>query len=212
MKFDALIFDLDGTLWDSTETVCSVWNEAFSEMHLDFRVTAEDIRREMGKLLSVIMDDLAPGLSSEKQDELYRRVCEAENRILSERGGKLYPNLERTLELLGKNYRLFIVSNCQQGYIEAFLAAHRLGHLFEGHLCNGDTNLPKSGTNRLLAERFGLKDPVYIGDTQGDLDAAAEAGIPFIHAAYGFGKADGGIGSVKSPPELPLLLASIEEN
>ena len=79
MKFDALIFDLDGTLWDSTETVCDVWNGAFSDMGLDFRVTAEDIRREMGKLLSVIMDDLAPGLSPEKQDELYRRVCEAEN-------------------------------------------------------------------------------------------------------------------------------------
>jgi len=212
MKFDALIFDLDGTLWDSTETVCAVWNGAFSDMGLDFRVTAEDIRREMGKLLSVIMDDLAPGLSPEKQDELYRRVCEAENRILSERGGKLYPELERTLELLGKKYRLFIVSNCQQGYIEAFLAAHKLGRLFEGHLCHGDTNLPKSGTNRLLAERFGLKNPVYIGDTQGDLDAATEAGIPFIHAAYGFGTANGGIGSVKSPSELPILLSSAEEN
>lgn len=212
MKFDAIIFDLDGTLWDSTETACVVWNEALDQMGLDIRVTTDGICREMGKPLDVIMDDIAPELSSEKQDELCRRVCDTENRILSERGGKLYPNIERTLEMLGKNYRLFIVSNCQQGYIEAFFAAHKLGRLFEGHLCHGDTNLPKSGTNRLLAERFGLKNPVYIGDTQGDLDAATEAGIPFIHAAYGFGQADGGIGSAKSPSELPILLASIENN
>jgi phosphoglycolate phosphatase len=36
-------------------------------------------------------------------------------------------------------------------------------------------------------EQQGITSAIYIGDTQGDLEAARQAGIPFIFAAYGFG-------------------------
>ena len=41
---------------------------------------------------------------------------------------------------------------------------------------------------RLLADRNGFCSPIYVGDTQGDLEASREAGIPFWWASYGFGK------------------------
>ena len=37
-------------------------------------------------------------------------------------------------------------------------------------------------------ERNGFKDVVYVGDTQGDLEACEVAGIPFVYCAYGFGQ------------------------
>jgi phosphoglycolate phosphatase len=40
-----------------------------------------------------------------------------------------------------------------------------------------------------LAEKHGLQRAVYIGDTQGDRDAAAEVGLDFAFARYGFGQA-----------------------
>lgn len=210
MKFDSLIFDLDGTLWDATGAVSVLWNEAFAEVGIDKKITAEMAAGEMGKLLDEIVSDLAPMANEKEKSEIVRVISANGNRVLSKLGGTLYPKLAQTLAELKNNYRLFIVSNCQRGYIEAFFSAHGLERFFEGNLCHGDTLLPKSGTNRVLVEQYGLKNPVYIGDTQGDLNAATEAGIPFIHAAYGFGSADGGIARLKAVSELPNLLGQLE--
>lgn len=57
-----------------------------------------------------------------------------------------------------------------------------------------------------MAERNHLKYPVYVGDIQGDCDAAHEAGAAMIHAAYGFGKVVGAEGVIRSIAELPGLL------
>ena len=56
-----------------------------------------------------------------------------------------------------------------------------------------------------MAERLGLQAPVYVGDTVLDYEAAKAAGVPFIHAAYGFGKVEG-VPSIQKPLELPALL------
>lgn len=185
--FDALIFDLDGTLWDSSETVAEAWTAALARLGIPKTLTRDDLTREMGKPMDVIMEDFFPELSGERRNALMPALCEEETRLLAVKGGRLYPKVGETLERLCGRYRLFIVSNCQQGYIESFLTAHAFGTVFEGHLCWGDTGLPKGGTNRELIRRFGLKNPIYIGDTEGDRLSAEEAGIPFLHAAYGFG-------------------------
>ena len=52
----------------------------------------------------------------------------------------------------------------------------------------GRTGKPKSENIKLIVERNNLQNPVYVGDTQWDCDAATAAGVPFIFAAYGFGK------------------------
>lgn len=36
-------------------------------------------------------------------------------------------------------------------------------------------------------EKHGCTSAVYVGDTDGDCKASFKAGIPFVHAAYGFG-------------------------
>ena len=81
-----------------------------------------------------------------------------------------------------------IVSNSQAGYIEAFLKNTGLGEYFVDHVCFGDTEIPKGENIRLIMERNGLHSPVYVGDTKLDQEACQQAGIPFIHAAYGFGQ------------------------
>ncbi|HBG8137819.1 TPA: HAD family hydrolase, partial [Clostridioides difficile] len=109
---------------------------------------------------------------------------------LSENGAKLFDDIENTLKLLSKKYKLFIVSNCQAGYIESFLKAHKLEQYFVDFECPGNTGLHKGENNKLIIERNKLKNPIYIGDTQGDANSAKFAGIPFIYAKYGFGNVD----------------------
>ena len=114
----------------------------------------------------------------------------ADEEALARQGGRLFPGEEETLALLAARYPLFIVSNCQDGYIECFYKGNGLGRFFSGEECAGRTGLPKSENIRLAAARHGLKSPVYIGDTALDCASARDAGVPFLHAAYGFGAVD----------------------
>ena len=51
-----------------------------------------------------------------------------------------------------------------------------------------------------------MKRPLYIGDTQGDYDAATAAGVPFLHAAYGFGSIDRQVPFVRAFEEIPAAV------
>ena len=62
-----------------------------------------------------------------------------------------------------------------------------LEKLIQGHLCFGDTGTTKGQTILRLMKEHNIQSAAYIGDTQGDLEACEEAGIPFIFAAFGFG-------------------------
>lgn len=187
-KVDGIIFDLDGTLWDSTEVILKVWNDAANDFkEITTEVTMEDIQGAMGLLLEDIGRRFYPYLSDEKIREIIKYCSKTENEYLSIHGAKLYENLEITLEKLARNHKLFIVSNCQDGYIEAFLKAHKLDKYFIDSENPGRTGLPKWDNIKHVVERNNLQNPVYIGDTDGDRKAAKIAGVPFVFAKYGFG-------------------------
>ncbi|MBQ3028837.1 MAG: HAD family hydrolase [Lachnospiraceae bacterium] len=183
-----IIFDMDGTLWDSAEGVAKSWTRIVNkEYDRNREITVEEIHGVMGKTMDKIAEILFPEQPEQERLELLEKCCNDENAYLREHGGVLYPELEETLAELKKEYHLYIVSNCQSGYIEAFLAHYGFGHYFEDIECFGNNGLQKGENIRRLAERNHLTAAVYVGDIQGDYDATMEAGLPFIHAAYGFG-------------------------
>lgn len=188
MDKKGIIFDMDGTLWDSAEGVAKSWTRIVNAEYDKERViSVEDIHGVMGKTMDKIAEILFPELAEGPRMDLLGKCCEDENAYLREYGGVLYPELEETLKELKKDYHLYIVSNCQSGYIEAFLEHYGFGHYFEDIECFGNNGLQKGQNIHRLAERNGLTKAVYVGDIQGDYDATMEAGLAFIHAAYGFG-------------------------
>lgn len=191
-KYDGLIFDLDGTMWDSTKPIVEAWNIILGK-HPEIKrapIVEEDLTDCMGKTMYTIAAMLFPKEEESVRNALMDELCLFENEYLESRGGVLYPNLEKTIESLSKDYPLFIVSNCQDGYIEAFLKAHKMSKYFKDTECWGRTFKQKGETNKILIERNNLEHPVYIGDTQGDKQSAVDAGIDFIYASYGFGNVD----------------------
>lgn len=183
-----IIFDMDGTLWDSSEGVAISWTEIVNKEYDKERViTAEDIQGVMGRTMDKIADALFAELSKEERMALLRKCCIYENEYLKEHGGILFPDLEETFTALRENYDLYIVSNCQAGYIEAFLDHYGFWQYFKDIECYGNNDLPKSENIKKIVERNNLTKAVYVGDIQGDYDATMAAGLPFIHAAYGFG-------------------------
>ena len=191
MKIDSIIFDLDGTLWDSTEGVSKTWSLVLNKYDYERKeVTVEDLHSCMGKQLDEIGKILFPNLSSEVRKNLMNECCTLENEYLGGHGGVLYAKVEETLKELSKKYKLFVVSNCQDGYIECFFKAHKLDKYFTDYECPGRTGLSKGENNKLVIERNNLKKPVYVGDTEGDAESARVAGIPFVFAKYGFGSVE----------------------
>lgn len=205
-----VIFDMDGTLWDSAENVAKSWNQAIAaDGRLSMELTAADIRSVMGKTMDVIADILFSQLEKEQRMALMDICCQAENEYLREHGGMLYDGVEEVLARLQGAGHLFIVSNCQQGYIEAFLDYYGFWKYVEDIECYGN-NLRRKGENiRLVAERNQLERAVYLGDIQGDYDASREAGVGFIHAAYGFGAVDADVPRIHSFRELPQALEEL---
>ena len=124
--------------------------------------------------------------------------------------GTLYPDFRPVLESLkAQGYELAVVSNCQRGYVEAFLSSSNASDLFIDYEEWERTGLSKGENIRLVMERNGYTKGIYIGDTKKDREAALHAGIPFIHAAYGFGKVPDAAGVIHSLTDLPGVLEQL---
>ena len=206
MGFDGILFDLDGTLWDACPQLTVSWNQALAVHKVPREpLTVQDIRDCMGLLLMDIAEKLLPMLPVPEQDRVIHDCVRMELEYLAHHGGTLFPREEETLAALAHRCPLFVVSNCEEGYIEAFYQGTGLGKYFTDQECAGHTGKPKSENIKLVAARNGLKNPIYVGDTALDASSAQEAGVPFVHAAYGFGKVEGAV-AVRSFEELPQAL------
>ncbi len=189
MDCESLIFDIDGTLWDSTGIVAEGYNLQLRREGLEHLcVTADDLKRLFGKTMTEIADCMFPHMAPEARYGLMERCMATEQEYLHRDPCRVgFPGVKETLLALKKSHRLFIVSNSQKGYPEIVIQKMGLEGVFEGHMCYGDTGLPKGDTIRLLMERYGIEDACYIGDTQTDYEATLKAGVPFVFCSYGFG-------------------------
>ena len=192
MKRPALIFDIDGTLWDSRQIVADGYNHHLASIgRQDLFVTADYLKGLFGKTMTEIADVMLASIPIPERYEVLTACMEEEHRFLEKDPCHIaFPGVVETLAKLKKDYRLFIVSNAQCGYPELMMEKLSIRHLFEGWLCFGDTGTCKGETIRTLMKRCGISSACYIGDTQGDADASELAGIPFLWAAYGFGNVE----------------------
>ncbi len=207
MKYESLIFDIDGTLWDSRALVAEGYNiQLCAEGLPHLCVNAEQLKSLFGKVMTEIADVILESIPQPERYALMERCMDTENKYLYENECKIgYPDVKETVAELAKHYRLFIVSNSQCGYPELCMEKLGLTPYIQGHLCFGDTGTSKGKTIRTLMERHNIENCAYIGDTQGDYEATVEADVPFIWATYGFGTPDGYAAKIDSFEDLLKL-------
>jgi len=199
LKYESIIFDIDGTLWDSRALIAEGYNIQLRKEGLHHLQTNEDVLLQLfGRTMSDIADNLFPDFPPEERYALMDRCIASEDNFLNEHPCDTiaYPDIKSTMEILAKKHRLFIVSNGQKGYPQ--LAARKLGvdHLIAGYLSYGDTGTHKGETIRILMKDHNITNAVYVGDTQGDYEATVDAGIDFIWADYGFGEPEACNGTI----------------
>ena len=187
---DGLIFDVDGTIWNSTPIVAEAWSQIFKETPgLSRTVTDKDLQRIFGRTMRDIAMILFPEIDPDTMDPVWERCYKREHELIRQTLPHIYEGFDTVMQTLSKRFPLFIVSNCQAGYIELLLELTGWGPYVTDHLCPADTGLAKADNIRTLCRRYGLRAPAYVGDTAGDEQATREAGAAFIFAEYGFGQA-----------------------
>lgn len=205
--YDGIIFDIDGTLWDSRKVVADSWNEAIAEhTTYNLKFDYEEIGKLFGKPINEIFKLLFGDIDDYEVERLTDLLYNYEKHYLDMYPPSLYDGVYDTLCELSKKYKLYIVTNAQKGYIEKLFSAGGICPFFTDWLCFGDTNAPKDVTLRKIIERNNIQSPVYIGDTKGDADACKKAGIPMIYASYGLGNVEKPEFEIDDIRKLPDLL------
>lgn len=190
-ELDAVILDIDGTIWNTTGVVAVAWNKAIEKSGFDARkVNAQILQKEFGKPMNVIAQDLWPELSAEDQDKLLSYCCTEEQIALRNNTLDLtYPGVVSTIRELSTMQNIYIVSNCQSGYIELTMEKTGITQYIKDFECFGRTGKQKAENIQLVCSRNNIHNAIYVGDTQGDCDASRQANVPFVWASYGFGTA-----------------------
>ncbi len=181
----AILFDLDGTLWEVIDTSLESANEIATKYHLN-SISRETICKGMGKTLEECALLYMPNVEEEKRIEIMKEMLAHNSEKLARIGGHCYPGIEEVLECLHKDYFLGIVSNCGANYIESFLSSSKLEKYFSDFIAASKEGISKSDAILKIINRNNITSAIYVGDTSKDLEASRKADIPFIHAKYGF--------------------------
>ncbi len=208
IKTDGIIFDMDGTIWDNIPVFADSWTRAAKEMGYDIVFTGDMLMGLFGKTMTDIADASIPDPDPAKRYKTLELCEEYEMADLAVSDkDTTYPGLEDVLKELSQRTNLYIVSNCQAGYIETYLERTGHGKYFTDFICYGDNGLGKADNIKGLVEKNKIQHPVYLGDIQGDKDACDKAGVDFIWAAYGYGKSiDSYVAKINSITELTEII------
>ena len=184
--------------------VAQAWNKAIAEVGgTATMVSAAVLKKEFGKTMKAIADSLFTDADERTKDRLMEKCCIYEHEALEENTENLlFPDVVETVPKLAEKYRIFIVSNCQSGYIELFMRKSGIESYIQDWECFGDTGKGKGENILSLMRRNHITDAVYVGDTQGDYEATQKAKVPFIFVKYGFGQSEGCERAIDSIKEL----------
>ncbi len=209
--YKAVIFDVDGTIWNSSKEVAESWALTLSQIAgRPYEMTPQMLASVMGLAMDEIAKRLVPSsLGGLKREEIMARLMEGENSYLRLHPGRFFEGISEAIPEIAQSYPVYILSNCQSGYIEAMLSNASFAPCIKRHLCFGDDNLDKAENLAILIKEEKLEKALYIGDTLHDEEETHKAGLPFVHASYGFGKAKAPEAVALGPSDFPNIVRII---
>lgn len=209
-KIEMIMFDLDGTLWDTEEVSFEVMNEVIRKYDNLKEITKEQVAQTMGCSFAETAEIYMPYLEKEERENYLQEMLDEVAVRLTTVGGNVYEGLEDVLIELTKQYKLSIVSNCAAGYIESFLESSGLGKYFIDFAAAAKMKVTKAEAIKAVLERNNIKNAIYIGDTIKDFEASKTAELQFVQAKYGFGADLQTEHSIENISELPKKLEEIK--
>ena len=186
-----IIFDLDGTLWDTADATYQIVNDYLKNNNYSFEVSRDVIVENMGYEFDVCAEHYFPKLEKKDALELLEKIYQEEEKMLEEGLviGKVFPNVEETFEKLSKKYTLCIVSNCSsKSYIKSFIKTAHVEEYVTDYVAASNFFISKAEAIRKIKNKYQAEKVIYVGDTLKDQISAVDAGGVFVCAKYGFGE------------------------
>ena len=189
MKYKAIIFDLDGTLLDTLNDLAEGTNYALRVNGFPER-TLDEIRRCVGNGARKLVERAVPGGQVEAALEQVRRDFDVYYKVHCKDHTGPYPGIMEMLEkLAGKGYALGVVSNKPDFAVQELIPGYFPG-MFDSVSGEREVVAQKPAPDLIWEAMKNLQvnssEAVYVGDSEVDLEAAANAGIPCISVAWGF--------------------------
>ena len=139
---ESLVFDMDGTLWDNVDNYVISWNRALDNLGYPPTLTRKQMIAEMGKEVRKIVEDLFPDVSAEKIDLLLDEIDVEYNKLVPTMKSKVYHHVIEGLNQLKTKYKLFLLSNCEEGGLVNFMNYTKTNHLSLDYMEYGQNTMP----------------------------------------------------------------------
>lgn len=182
-----IIFDLDGTLWNTTATTLEAAREISKKYDELKEITLSQVQSGMGLSEKENAKNYMPYLEEDKGIYYLRMIDSLNREKIAKEGATIYDGVKDTIKDLSKNYSLGIVTNSWDDYARTFLKLSNLEEYFTDYIGAASYGISKGEAIKRIIEKNGNEKSIYVGDIEKDMIAANEAGATFIHAKYGFG-------------------------
>ncbi len=190
-KPQAMMFDMDGTLFETETVLLPAYYRTFEQLRSEGLYRGETPPEEiilgsLGMLLEDIWARVMPGASRQTIDRANELLLELQVLFMKEGRSRLYPHVERVLESLhAQGVRLFIASNGLEGYVKGVTRIHNLDRLLDGVYSAGEYQTEtKTELVRLLMEQHGVTSAWMVGDRSSDVEAGKGNGQMVIGCRY----------------------------
>ncbi|MDM8236966.1 HAD-IA family hydrolase [[Ruminococcus] torques] len=191
VNYDLLIFDLDGTLLDTSQGIFN--SVRYAEEHMGFNAVEDSVLRQFvgpppkliyQKVYNVSEEIALEATKKHREYAKTKAICEA----------KPYPKVRETLSRLkNSGYKLAVATLKSQTIAETVLRVNGLYDLFDVIVgMDEKESLTKCETILLVLEKIGKQEKaLMIGDSLFDFEGAIEAKVDFVGVLYGFGFQEG---------------------
>lgn len=192
-NYDSIIFDLDGTLFQTEKLAIPAFKNTFIKLKEDgYGIEKipndEEVISVIGNTLEDIWDRLLKGFPKEVHTKASEYLLKFELEGINDGYGCLYPGVVDTLiELKNNEFNLFIASNGLKKYILETTKAFKINYLFTNQYSVEDFNThSKVELVRKIIFNNGIKKGIIVGDRISDVEAGIKNNLYVIGCSYGF--------------------------
>nr|WP_246362564.1 HAD family hydrolase [Paenibacillus alba] len=188
---EAMLFDLDGTLFQTETLLLPAYHATFDELRAKGLFAGETPPEErilgaLGMLLEHIWIRVMPEASIETRRAADKLLLQYQMDGLQQGHGVMYEGVAETLQALrDKGIRLFVASNGLEDYVRQVIEAKGLGHLFEGLYSAGQYQTKsKVDLVQILLDTHGIQSAWMVGDRSSDVEAGLRNSLTVAACDY----------------------------